>query len=291
MQNRIKVATLGLYRRRWLLTRRTMQIFILLAFLISLPELGRIANGNLSSSVWFDILPLTDPFILLQSLFAGASIASNALIGGLLIAGFYAIFGGRIYCSWVCPINMLTDAAYWLRQRFNIKSNLTLSKELRKAVLILALLLSFIAGTLAWEIINPITLLQRELMWTSFSGATLLFSLFLFDLLVSRRGWCGHLCPVGAFYGLLGKFGRLRISKSTTSSCSGSTCAVCVKACPEPHVLAPVISQQAQTVTSGDCTRCGACLDACPSNALAMKLDLSGGQKFKGINVITKQKN
>lgn len=290
MPNWIKAATQSLYRRRWLLMRRTMQIFILLAFLVSLPELGRIADGNLSSSVWFGKLPLTDPFILLQSLFAGASIASTALIGGLLIAGFYAIFGGRIYCSWVCPINMLTDAAYWLRQRFNIKSNLTLSKELRKTVLLLALVLSFIAGTLAWEIINPITLLQRELMWASFSGAALLFSLFLFDLLVSRRGWCGHLCPVGAFYGLLGKFGRLRISKSTTSSCSGSSCAACVRACPEPHVLAPVISQRAHTVTSGDCTRCGACLDACHSNALAIKLDLSGRQNFKGINVVTKQK-
>lgn len=291
MPRLIKQLANTLYCRRWLLMRRTMQIFILLAFLVSFPELGRIADGNLSSSVWFEKLPLTDPFILLQSLFAGASIASSAVIGGLLVAGFYAIFGGRIYCSWVCPINMMTDAAQWLRQRFNIKSNLTLSKELRKAVLILALLLSYIASTLAWEIINPITLMQRELMWISFTGASLLFCLFLFDLLVTRRGWCGHLCPVGAFYGLLGKFGRLRISKSTTSTCSGSSCGSCIKACPEPHVLAPVISQQAQTVTSGDCTRCGACLDACPSDALAMKLDLSGGQKFKGINVVTKHKN
>lgn len=290
MPGLIKKATQCLYHRRWLLTRRTVQMSILLAFLVSLPELGRIADGNLSSSVWFHKLHLTDPFILLQSLFAGASIASTALIGGLLVAGFYAIFGGRIYCSWVCPVNMLTDAAYWLRQRFHIKTNLTLSRELRKAVLIVALLLSFIAGTLAWEIINPITLLQRELMWASFSGAMLLFSLFLFDLMVSRRGWCGHLCPVGAFYGLLGKFGRLRISKAATRSCGGSACAACVKACPEPHVLAPVISQQAQTVTSGDCTRCGACLDACPSNALTMKLQLGTSQKFKGITVVTESR-
>lgn len=291
MRSLIKVITRGLQRKRWLLMRRSMQMFILLAFLLSLPWLGRIADGNLSSSLWFGKLALTDPFILLQSLFAGASIATTALVGSVLVAGFYAIFGGRIYCSWVCPINMLTDAAYWLRQRFNIKSNLTLSRELRKAILLLALLLSFIAGTLAWELINPITMFQRELMWVSFSGATLLGSLFLFDLLVSRRGWCGHLCPVGAFYGLLGKFGRLRISKSQSGSCSGSSCAACVKACPEPHVLAPVVSEQALTVTSGDCTRCGACLDACPGNALSMKLDLSTGQKFKGINVVTKPKN
>ena len=37
-------------------------------------------------------------------------------------------------------------------------------------------------------------------------------SVFFFDLFVSRRGWCGHLCPVGAFYGLLGTtvLGRMR---------------------------------------------------------------------------------
>lgn len=291
MLNFLKTLSNAFYNKRWLLMRRGMQIFILLAFLVSLPELGRIAVGNLSSSKWFGTLELTDPFILLQSFLARASIATTALIGGLIIAAFYAIFGGRIYCSWVCPINMLTDAAYWLRQRLNIKTNLSLSRHLRIVILLLALLLSFIAGTLAWEIINPITMFQRELMWFSTTGATLLVSLFLFDLLVSRRGWCGHLCPVGAFYGYLGKYGRLRVTKSQTSSCSGSACAACVKACPEPHVLAPVISQQAMAVTSADCTRCGACLNACSSGALTMKFDLgSRMNRLKGIKVVTEHK-
>lgn len=265
-----------LYRHRWLLTRRMVQIAILLAFIVHIPGYGKIAEGNLSSSLWFDELKLTDPFILLQSFFAGSSIAMPALIGALIVGGFYAFFAGRLYCSWVCPINLLTDLAYWLRKKFKIKGNMSLSRSLRLWVLALALALSFLGGTLAWEMVNPITRFQRELIWFSFSGAMLLGALFLFDLFVSRRAWCGHLCPVGAFYGLLGRYGRLKVTATPTDNCGTSSCSRCVAVCPEPHVLAPVVSKQAQTVNSGDCTRCGACLDECHEGALSMKLDLVG---------------
>ena len=104
----------------------------------------------------------------------------------------------------------------------------------------------------------------------------LIGALFLFDLFVSRRAWCGHLCPVGAFYGLIGRYGRLKITATPTETCDPSGCSRCMTVCPEPHVWAPVVSKQAQAVTSGDCTRCGACLDECDEGALSMKLDLVG---------------
>jgi len=153
---------------------------------------------------------------------------------------------------------------------------MSLSRSLRLWVLALALALSFLGGTLAWEMINPITRFQRELIWFSFSGAMLLGALFLFDLFVSRRAWCGHLCPVGAFYGLLGRYGRLKVTATPTEGCDSNGCSRCVAVCPEPHVLAPVVSKQTKSVTSGDCTRCGACLDECHEGSLSMKLDLVG---------------
>lgn len=266
----------SLYRHRWLLTRRTVQIFILLAFIVQIPGYGKIAEGNLASSLWLGELKLTDPFILLQTFFAGSTIAMPALIGALIVGGFYAFLAGRLYCSWVCPINLITDLAYWLRKRLHIKGNMSLSRSLRYWVLALALALSFLGGTLAWEMVNPITRFQRELVWFSFSGAMLLGALFLFDLLVSRRAWCGHLCPVGAFYGVLGRYGRLKVTATPSESCDTGGCSRCVAVCPEPHVLAPVVSKQAQSVTSGDCTRCGACLDECHEGTLSMKLDLVG---------------
>ena len=274
----------GVKSRRWLLMRRTLQIMIVLAFVVDIPEVGRIAHGNLSSSLWFWNVPLTDPFVMLQSLLAGAPLAKIALIGAAIVAGFYAFLGGRIYCGWVCPINMLTDAAYWLRQKLKIKGNLTMSQGLRSVLLVMALVLSVITGTLAWEIINPITMFQREIMWTSTAGLTFLAALFLFDFLVTRRGWCGHLCPVGAFYKWLGHYGRLRVTALKTDACSG--CSDCIKVCPEPHVLAPLVAQKAMTVTDSDCTRCGACLDKCDSGALTMKLDLRRGTSFRGIPIV-----
>ncbi|WP_047550996.1 quinol dehydrogenase ferredoxin subunit NapH [Methylotenera sp. G11] len=284
--NRFLRTVSALKRRRWLLMRRSVQILIVLAFIVDLPEIGRIAAGNLSSSVWFWNVPLTDPFVMLQSLLAGAPFAKTVLIGAAIVAGFYAFFGGRIYCGWVCPINMLTDAAYWLRQKLKIKGNLTMSRELRTVLLVMALVLSAISGTLAWENINPITLLQREIMWTSAAGLTFLAALFLFDFLVTRRGWCGHLCPVGAFYRWLGHYGRLRVMAVKADACAG--CSDCIKVCPEPHVLAPLVAKKAVTVTDSDCTRCGACLDKCGSGALSMKLDLRRGATFRGIPIVKK---
>lgn len=286
----VKALGTTLYRHRWLLSRRFVQIFILLGFIVTYPVVGKLADGNLASSVWFGFLTLTDPFILLQSLLAGASLALPALIGaGLLIAG-YGYFGGRLYCGWVCPINLITDAAHWLRNKLNLKESLSISKRLRQMMLIGALVLSLLGGALAWEIINPITLLQRELLWSSFAGTLILLSIFLFDLLISRRGWCGHICPVGAFYGLLGRYGRLRITASEVGSCKGSSCSACVKACPEPHVLTPLVKNTGVSVTSGDCLRCGACLDACTSGVIKMKLHVKDDKRLQAIPIKVERK-
>jgi len=277
-----------LYRWRWLLLRRCVQIFIVLAFMLEFPLIGRIATGNLSSSQWFGFLDLSDPFIWLQSILAGAPVTWTALSGALLVAGFYALFGGRLYCSWVCPINMLTDAAYWLRQKLNIKGNLAIPRTFRRMVLLLALVLSLLGGVPAWEMVNPITLFQRELMWWSVSGSALLAGVFLFDVFVSRRGWCGHLCPVGAFYALLGRYARLRITATKPGQCKG--CSASVRACPEPHVLAPVVSNTVNAVTHGDCTRCGACLDACTNGALVMELSFKPVRKpLRETAIMTKE--
>jgi ferredoxin-type protein NapH len=276
-----------LYGNRWLISRRTVQIFIVMAFVIEFPVVGQVAAGNLSSSRWFDTISLTDPLVMLQNVLAGAPFAATALIGAALIASFAVIIGGRVYCGWVCPINLVTDAAYWLRQRFNIKGNLTMPRQIRIAVLVIALVLSFLTATVAWEIINPITLFQRELLWTSAAGVTLLLGLFLFDLLVTRRGWCGHLCPVGAFYGLLGRYGRLRVTAKAPGSCNG--CTSCIRVCPEPHVLAPVVAKEADSVTSGDCTRCGACLDACATGALRMRFHIGNRSTLKDIPIVVER--
>jgi ferredoxin-type protein NapH len=107
---------------KWLLLRRVSQLGILALFLLG-PLAGIwIVKGNLAYSLTLDTLPLSDPYVLLQSLLTGHMPEKLALIGVAIVIGFYALVGGRAYCAWVCPVNMVTDSAAWLRHRFGIKS-------------------------------------------------------------------------------------------------------------------------------------------------------------------------
>ena len=96
---------------KWLLLRRASQLGILALFLVG-PWLGWwIVKGNLASSLTLGVLPLTDPFLIAQQVAAGQWPYQEALIGGGIVLAFYLLFGGRLFCSWVCPVNIVTDAA------------------------------------------------------------------------------------------------------------------------------------------------------------------------------------
>lgn len=261
----------GLHRSRWLIARRVVQVLALAAFLAG-PWAGLwVARGTIASSEWFGVLPLTDPFVALQALLAHRSLAWSALIGAGLVAAFYVLAGGRSFCSWVCPINPVTDLAAWLRATLRLPSllgNRRPDRRLRYAVLAFSLAISALLGSVAWETVNPITLLHRALLFGLAGGYGVALAVFLFDLLVVPRGWCGHACPVGAFYGLLGRASALHVSAPRRDACT--QCGDCFRACPEPHVIAPALygaaHGRAPTILSADCTRCARCLDVCEEN-------------------------
>ncbi len=124
-----------LMANKWLIARRFSQLSILLLFLTG-PWFGLwIVTGNLTSSLTLETLPLTDPYVLLQSLFAGHSPETTAIIGAIIVVLFYILVGGRVYCAWVCPVNMVTDTAQWLREQFKISGSSTMSRKTRYWIL------------------------------------------------------------------------------------------------------------------------------------------------------------
>lgn len=250
---------------KWLLLRRLSQLGILALFLLG-PWFGVwIVKGNLASSLTLDVLPLTDPYLLLQSLFAGHVMETTAIIGALIVIGFYMLFGGRTYCSWVCPVNMITDAAEWMRNKLGIKAAGQLPRNTRYGILIVSLLLAAATGTLAWELFNPATLVQRALIFGMGFAWVMILAIFVFDAFVSRRGWCGHLCPMGAFYSLLGHSSLVRVSAAARNKCDD--CMECFAICPEPQVITPALKGEDKhigpVILSSNCTNCGRCIDIC----------------------------
>ena len=254
-----------LQRHGWLIARRTVQ-FALLGLFLAGPWFGIWwVKGNLASSTFLDVLGLTDPLVLLQSFVAGHSLASAAIIGAATVLALYIVVGGRAYCAWVCPINLVTDWAFSLRTRLRIPVAWQPRKGIRLWILGTLLVVSAVTGTIAWELVNPITLLHRGLVFGLGLAWLVVLAVFLFDLAVSRRGWCSYVCPVGAFYGLAGKASLLRVNARKRTDCTD--CGDCYRVCPEPHVLVPALKPGTPAgsivVKSGDCTNCGRCLDVC----------------------------
>ena len=252
---------------KWLLLRRTTQLSILGVFLLG-PWLGIwIVKGNLVSSLTFDVLPLTDPYVLLQTVFAGHIPEMIAIQGALIVTALYFLVGGRVYCSWVCPVNIITDAAMWLRNKLGIKTTLVLSTTTRYWVLALSFLLPAITGLLVWEYVNPVTMISRALVFGIGLSWLVILMVFIFDTFVSKRAWCSHLCPMGAFYSLLGKYSLIRVNAVALEKCD--SCMECYAVCPEHRVIAPVLKKSGRTtslINDINCTNCGRCIDICSTD-------------------------
>ncbi|MBF0372964.1 MAG: quinol dehydrogenase ferredoxin subunit NapH [Alphaproteobacteria bacterium] len=253
---------------KWLIARRLSQALFVALFLAG-PLAGLwVVEGTLASSLTLGVLPLTDPLILLQSLLARHWPEATALLGAAIVVAGYLLVGGRAYCSWVCPLNPVTDAAHWLREKLGLRESVTISPRLRLWVLAGALAASALFGTLAWELVNPVTITHRALVFGGGVMWMVAVGVFVFDLAIARRGWCGHLCPVGAAYGLIGKGSLLRVSAVRREACDD--CMDCYAVCPEPRVLAPALRGKAKgfgpVILSGDCTNCGRCIDVCPQD-------------------------
>ncbi|GAB4345382.1 MAG: quinol dehydrogenase ferredoxin subunit NapH [Gammaproteobacteria bacterium] len=251
---------------KWLLLRRVSQIAILGLFL-----LGPLAGiwwikGNLSASLFLDTVPMTDPFIFLQSLLAGhVETASAAVTGVLIVLAFYLVVGGRVFCSWVCPVNLVTDTAFWLRRRLGLRSTAKLGRNTRYWLLVMTLVMAFATGTLAWELVNPVSIVHRSLIFGMGFAWLMILAIFLFDLFVARRGWCSHLCPQGALYGLIGYLSPVRVRADRRAACDD--CKECYVVCPEPQVITPALKGGVKglgpVISSGVCTNCGRCIDVC----------------------------
>lgn len=266
---------------RWLLLRRASQTLVLTVFLIG-PWFGLwIVKGNLNYSKTLDILPLTDPYLILQSILAGALAgtfpANEALLGAGIVTLIYLLVGGRSYCAWVCPINPVTDLAYWLRVKLKIKGSPHISRAARFWIFGMTLCVALLTGTIAWEMLNPVSMLHRGLIFGMGLAWTVITAVFLCDLFVIRRGWCGHFCPVGAAYSMLGRFSMVRVQLPKRADCND--CMDCFTVCPEQQVIRPAlkgINGAGPVILDSQCTNCGRCIDVCAKDVFRFGIRISG---------------
>jgi ferredoxin-type protein NapH len=263
---------------KYLILRRMTQIGLLILYFGAHAYGWTILSGTLSSSRVVDAIPLSDPFAVLQMLAAGATIGVDLIIGAIIVVLFYGIIGGRAFCSWVCPVNMVTDAAAWVRRKLlidKIERKIWVTRNARYYMLVIALIVSAVSGLAAFEIVSPITIMNRGVIFGFGAGAGLLVAIFLLDLFVLKNGWCGHLCPLGGVHSLIGKYAFLSV-KHNSDNCT--LCMKCKDVCPEVQVL-NMIGKRSERVVMPECTNCGRCIDVCDDDALAFDIRKLGNLK------------
>ncbi|ACD94781.1 quinol dehydrogenase ferredoxin subunit NapH [Trichlorobacter lovleyi] len=252
--------------KRWGIARCAVQL--LMIALLASPLAGlAIFTGNLAAAELLG-LPLADPLAFLQALLGGRVFVLSYLLSALLVVGFYFLLGGRTFCGWVCPVGLVTELADRLRRKLGTGTQ-TLPLTLNRWSLALVLLVVMATGVPLFELLSPIGIISRAIVFAALLPLLLVAAILLMELLVARRVWCRSLCPLGGFYSLLAAFSPLRIG-FVADRCTH--CNDCLKACPVEEVLQPSLELNHPQVVAGDCTRCMACLDACPAKALKISI-------------------
>jgi len=262
--------------RRWLTL-----LFINLLFVLSYQLDIQLLEGALTASRFMGF-HMADLNSALQVMLAFKELLLNLIIGTTTILVMWILLGGRAFCSWVCPYHLLAEWVealhIWLARRKLIKDH-PLHRGTRSVLYLIFALLALVTGYTVFETISPTGIVSRALIYGPGVAMIWVGVLLLIELLYSRRLWCRYICPIGITYGIVGTVSPLRVSFHMKDCAHEGDCR---KACLVPHVLDVTIKGRAVDTAvdiGADCTRCGLCVDMCPTDSLRFEYKMPGKLK------------
>ena len=272
----------------WLYARRAVQIVALVLFCIPVLAAGwgllgagvdagdsqvatpaqGMLSGTFSASNVFGF-NLMDPFAFLQVVVASKTFDLSWLVAALPLLVAYALIRGRVFCGWICPVNLVLELVDWLRAKLKLKVyERVMPRRAKVGVAAAVLVLSAVVSIPVFEVVSPLSVINKGLVLGSTVGLFTLVAIVLVELFWGHRVWCRAICPLGGFYQVVGKVGLVNV-RMDHSACIA--CGKCKGACLcDPEILDDVIAGEAKAVCAGDCMACGKCIDTCPTGALSM---------------------
>ena len=215
---------------------------------------------------------ITDPLAGIAAMIGGRGICPPLILSMLLPVLFIVVFG-RAFCAWICPMNTLFEINNWMRnkvEKYIFKpADVHFDRSYKYIALVVALILTA-SGISLLPYLLPYALVTRQPYYYIFYrifgiGMVMILLMFLFEIFVSRRGWCRYMCPGGAFFSLLSPMRFVKINRNAAECISG--CRRCTEMCKMgllPH----------EDQTGMECVNCGLCVTSCPSDSLKYKLEV-----------------
>ncbi len=193
------------------------------------------------------------------------------------------LFVGRFFCGFACPLGTINQFTGWLGRRgqpaaSRVEANRHRRTQNLKYYLLAFLLALALMGSVQIGIFDPLPLLHRSVNLAlapladnrlgllsdepRFYASTWLIGVVFLGVvglnLVLPRFFCRFVCPLGALFGLLGRFTPWRIGK-TSDKCGD--CCICEQYCEGA-------CRPAGQIITSECVMCMNCLDRCPASRI-----------------------
>jgi polyferredoxin len=235
-----------------------------------------------TATVLFFYLGAASPEIVQRG--ARANIATLYLSEGagiLLLWCALTLLLGRVYCSAICPVGILSDIFIRINRHLLCRNKPRRYAPLKSriyhlpVVYFICLICGFSVVSLLlepWSIFGNITMLfgagTMAETWAQYGYGTLIgvvagvISLILLMIYALFRGrdFCNTLCPLGITLGYISNYAMMKISIDGDKCLSCMTC--------QDNCKAAAIDVAQRHVDNAKCVRCFNCIANCPNSAI-----------------------
>ncbi len=202
--------------------------------------------------------------------------AAGIVNGSFLVFGFLfvaALFLGRGFCGWVCPVGGLQEACFMVRDSpVNGRKTNWIKYVVWVPWIGLIIFLAVRGG--GFTKISPLFMVETGISVSEPSAYIIFFLILLIFVVqafsVGRRAFCHTLCWIAPFMIIgrklrnLAAWPSLRL-KTQEEKCVD--CKRCTKNCPMSLDVNGLV--HARTMENTECMLCGTCVDVCPNNVIS----------------------
>lgn len=210
--------------------------------------------------------------VLFLGLFIFLIVTGNMLLWLALFAVslIAALFFGRVYCGYVCPMHTLMIPAEWLSKKLKLQTD-NKPKWLKSGVFAWVFLVVSAAAMLLSQKLLHINLPILPIWLVISVLVTLRYKPEVFHNLI---------CPFGSLQRTFGRF-ALFTKKVDKESCIG--CRLCEKACPSESIAVQKEDKKA-VIDRRLCLQCTDCAAVCPKSAITYGKKINVPKSIKDVH-------
>ncbi len=200
---------------------------------------------------WLYVVRILSLLLFLFVMFRNISVIWIVLYGLTLIA---ALFFGRFFCGWICPINTCMIATDKIAKKHKLQQRKTPS-WISSGWFSWLLFVAFIAFVVTSKVLEK-QLLPIPLY---FAGIAIILTFFFLPEVFHNA-----ICPFGTLQRL---FGRAALFSRRVASKKCTGCKTCVSVCPPKAISMDPVNHKA-SIDVALCHQCFECESACPTQAI-----------------------